>query len=220
MRTLALIPLLLLMLGLLPSCDDEETLSPAYTDYRYDLVTYLGRRGGGEAFEYLGRNDSVAVTLLSQDTLAGTLPHPGQRLLLRYLWADNRAGDTERAITLLGANAIVSDSLRLLGNEAGLLPRHAVKLLSLWRTGPYLNLHCQVEYTGEPRRMALTADSTALPTDTVDLWLVHDVGQSHTQFWRDCYASFYIGMLPCRTARVWINDTVRPLTPFRILPLR
>ena len=72
------------------------------------------------------------------------------------------------------------------------------------------------EYTGHPRQLYLMADGATLDSDTVDVYLVHDLmqGQDSTRFWRNCYGSFYVGEAwykpSCRVMRVHVRDVVRP----------
>ena len=213
--TLRHLPILLLAALLaLAACDKQDDIDRAYTDYRYDIVTYLGQNDAGAVFEYLGHGDSTAVTLRSRVGLSDVKTH--QRVLLRYDFADQQAGD-HRDITVYGCNAIISDSLRQT-QVPDSLPRHEVKLRSLWRTGPYLNLRCQVEYTGKSRTFMLVADANTLASDTVHCYLVHDLRGERPTFWRDCYASFSIGALWKRPSvkcmRVHLNDLTYPGTEY------
>ena len=64
--TLRHLPLLMLTTLLaLAACNKQEDIDRAYTDYRYDIVTYLGQNATGALFEYLGHGDSSAIRLLS-----------------------------------------------------------------------------------------------------------------------------------------------------------
>ena len=89
-----------------------------------------------------------------------------------------------------------------------------MKLRSLWRTGEFINLHCQVEYTSKARTFMLVADESTLANDTVDCYLVHDLRGETGTFWRDCYASFNVGALwkkdYFKCLRVYINDVTYP----------
>lgn len=212
-QTARLLTLLLTCaLTLLASCDKQEDIDRAYTDYRYDIVTYLGQNQQGAVFEYLGHGDSAAVRLQSTVTIDGDIKND-QRVMLRYAFADEVAS-ANRNVNVYGCSAIISDSLRQSQAAPDSLPRHEVKLRSLWRTGDYVNLHCQVEYTGKSRTFMLVADASTLENDTVDCYLVHDLRGERPTFWRDCYASFCIGALwkrsSCRCLRVHVNDVTFP----------
>ena len=217
MKTLRHLPILLLaVLVVLVSCDKQEDIDRAYTDYRYDIVTYLGENGTGAVFEYLGHGDSASVTLQSSvDISKDAQTH--QRVLLRYDFIDQVAGN-RRDITVYSCNAIFNDSLRMTMDGPDSLPRHEVRLRSLWRTGEFINLHCQVEYTGKSRTLMLVADGNTLDDDTVHCYLAHGLRGERGTFWRDCYASFNVGALwkrpSFRCLRVHVNDLTFPDTDY------
>ena len=200
-----------LLLGIV-SCDKQDDIDRAYTDYRYDIVTYLGQNATGALFEYLGHGDSTAVRLQSEVSL-GEDVKTNQRVLLRYDFADQVAS-ANRLINVYGCNAIISDSLRQTQTAPDSLPVHDVKLRSLWRTGEFINLHCQVEYTGKSRTFMLVADGKTLSNDTVYCYLVHDLRGEQGTFWRDCYASFNVNALWHKNTfsclRIWLNDVTYP----------
>ena len=207
--------LLLLALLAVTSCDRQEDIDRSYTDYRYDIVTYLGENDRGAVFEYLGHGDSAAVRLQSRVTVDEVKAH--QRVLLRYDFADKVAA-ASRDIDVFGVSRIISDSLRMTNAAPDSLPQHQVKLRSLWRTGEFINLHCQVEYTNQSRTFMLVADGKTLANDTVHCYLTHDLRGYQGTFWRDCYASFNVGALwkkeTFRCLRVHLNDVTFPDTEY------
>ena len=216
MKYLRHLPILLITAILaLTSCDKQEDIDRAYTDYRYDIVTYLGVNGTGAVFEYLGHGDSASVKLQSRVTVKDVKTN--QRVLLRYEFADKSTG-AERDVNVYGCNGIFSDSLRQTQASPDSLPCQEIKLRSLWRTGEFINLHCQVEYTGKARTLMLVADANTLASDTVDCYLVHDLRGERATFWRDCYASFNVGALwrkdTFRCLRIHLNDVTFPETEY------
>ena len=218
MKVLRHLPLLLLAaLTVLASCDRQEDIDRAYTDYRYDIVTYLGENGQGAVFEYLGHGDSASVTLQSRVSVSEV--KTGQRVMLRYDFDDASAA-SKRDITVYGCNGIISDSLRQAAAPRDSLPHAPIKLRSLWRTGEFINLHCQVEYTGKTRSFMLVADQATLASDTVDCYLVHDLMGVQGTFWRECYASFNVGALWKRQSfhcmRLHVVDMTFPSTEYYI----
>ena len=216
MKHLRYLPILLMaVLSALASCDKQEDIDRSYTDYRYDIVTYLGVNETGAVFEYLGHGDSASVKLQSRVTVKDVKTN--QRVLLRYEFADKATG-AERDINVYGCNGIFSDSLRQTQASPDSLPCQEIKLRSLWRTGEFINLHCQVEYTGKARTLMLVADANTLASDTVDCYLVHDLRGERATFWRDCYASFNVGALwrkdTFRCLRIHLNDVTFPETEY------
>ncbi len=208
--------LLIAALMALASCNKQEEIDRAYTDYRYDIVTYLGQNATGAVFEYLGHGDSAAIRMQSVvDISQDAKTH--QRVLLRYDFADKKASD-QRDINVYNCYTIISDSIRMTMDGPDSLPQHEVKLRSLWRTGEFINLHCQVEYTGKNRTFMLVADGNTLKDDTVHCYLTHGLRGEQGTFWRDCYASFNVGALWKRPSfhclRIHLNDLTFPDTKY------
>ena len=206
---------LIAILMVLVSCDKQEDIDRSYTDYRYDIVTYLGQNDMGALFEYIGHGDSASVMLQSHVSLSDVKTH--QRVLLRYDFLD-KVTSGNRNIDVYGCSAIISDSLRMTMVSPDSTPRHEVKLRSMWRTGEFINLHCQAEYTNANRSFMLVADGNALTNDTVECYLMHDLRGENGTFWRDCYASFNVCAMwhkdSFRCLRIYVNDLTFPATKY------
>ena len=191
------------------ACGDDD-IDRRYTDYRTDIVTYLGGDDNATRFELLRRGDSTALTLLAGISL-GDKVKAGQRVLLRYDWADDATGDTRR-ILAYGVGTIVSDSLRYTVHplDQYLAQMEPIKLMSIWRTGPYVNMRFQAEHTGKSRHFYLLLDSATVAQDTIHCYLVNNTHGDTTYHWRESYASFHVGNAwgrpTCRTMRIHVND--------------
>lgn len=212
---LATAALLVLSMTTITSCDKEDDIDKAYTDYLCDFVTYMGKQADGTtAFELESRDNESVTTLISGDVDIPNGVSEGNRVLLRYAPAGNSNGNSMR-INAYAVNAIISDSLRytIKPLEHYLQDNSPVKMRSLWRTGNYLNFHGQLEYTGKSRHFYLLLDSTTAKRDTVDCYFVHNVFGDTTYHWRECYASIYVGVMwkrpTCRVMRVHIGDETR-----------
>lgn len=113
---------------------------------------------------------------------------------------------------------IMSDSMRVNINPLDTYSRHPIRLLSAWRTGEFINLHGQVEYTGKSRFLYMLVDRDTRMNDTVDAYLIHDLlgtPQDSVYYWREFYLSVNIGNLqkpqaPCHTISLHINDLNNP----------
>ena len=212
---LATTTMLVLLITAMISCDKENDIDKAYTDYLYDFVTYLGKQADGTTtFELESRDNGPVTTLIAGDVDIPKGVDEGNRVLLRYAPAGADNGNS-RHIYAYAVNAIISDSLRytIKPLETYLQGNSPVKLRSLWRTGNYLNFHGQLEYTGKSRHFYLLLDSTTAKRDTVECYMVHNVFGDTTYHWRECYASFYVGVMwkrpSCRVMRVHIGDETR-----------
>ena len=208
---------LLLAVAALSACHGSDDDDPRIVEWRYDFVTYTGYSGSTATFEYLGRGDSAAIVLRASGLDKPGHLATGQRVLLYYTVTGTPSpGVRDVQARYYTSGNVASDSLRVNTKPVEQYAMHPIKLRSLWRTGGYINLRGQVEYTGHPRQLYLMADGATLDGDTVDVYLVHDLmqGQDSTRFWRNCYGSFYVGEAwykpSCRVMRVHVRDVVRP----------
>ena len=208
---------LLLAVAALSACHDSDDDDTRIVEWRYDFVTYMGYSGSTATFEYLGRGDSAAIVLRASGLDKPGHLATGQRVLLYYTVTGTPSpGVRDVQARYYTSGNVASDSLRVNTKPVEQYAMHPIKLRSLWRTGGYINLRGQVEYTGHPRQLYLMADGATLDNDTVDVYLVHDLmqGQDSTRFWRNCYGSFYVGEAwykpSCRVMRVHVRDVVRP----------
>lgn len=206
------------ILFLLLSCSNEKDIDPAYTNYLYDIVTYMGVDARGmETYRMESRTSERAITLLAQGTHAPSDSYIGRRLLLRYNYltpySDN---DTIRQIEAYSAQSIISDSLRYTLNPIALYLRDnsPLRLHSVWRTGNYINMHGQLEYTGRSRHFYMLIDTVTWHDDTVHCYMVHNVFGDTTRHWREFYGSFFVGTVwrdnPQRVIRLHTNDLLHP----------
>ncbi|MDD6686492.1 hypothetical protein [Sodaliphilus pleomorphus] len=208
---------LLLAVAALSACQDRGDDDTRIVEWRYDFVTYMGYSGSTATFEYLGRGDSAAIVLRASGLDKPGHLATGQRVLLYYTVTGTPSpGVRDVQARYYTSGNVASDSLRVNTKPVEQYAMHPIKLRSLWRTGGYINLRGQVEYTGHPRQLYLMADGATLDGDTVDVYLVHDLmqGQDSTRFWRNCYGSFCVGEAwykpSCRVMRVHVRDVVRP----------
>lgn len=212
------IALLATLLAGMAACNDSgDHLATAR--YRYDMVTYKGYADGRATFEYIGRGDSAAITLQASGLSKPQKIKEGQRVLLYYI-VEATPSENLRTVKAKGYtySNVASDTLRVnpLGKAVSDYKMHPVKLHSLWKTGNYLNMRAEVEYTTRQRMLYLLADRNSLDSDTVHCYLVHDLMEAGdtTYFWRTCYGSFYTGNAlqrpNCRVLRIHVNDEINP----------
>lgn len=198
------------MLTALAGCGSDGGDEPE-EPWRYDFVTYLGYADGVAHWQYIGPDDADPVDL--EATMAQpTQLRVGQRVLLSYT-----VTDSAHRINVMGVNSgnVASDSLRVNVRPVEQYAKHPIRLGAIWRTGSYINLRCEVEYTGKPRALYMMADRETLSHDTIDVHLIHDlISADTTYFWRTCYGSFYMGAAfgkqNCRAVRVHVEDLTYP----------
>ena len=205
----------LLAITLAACSDDNEPSGEKQDSFRYDVVTYDGYADGVAQFTFIPRLDAPEITYVGR---LGKQPEikEGQRVLLNY-YVPAEASGSKQDVIINGVSAIFSDTLRFAEKQRiDTISREAIRLASVWRTGNYINLHAEVEYTGKPRWFYMLMDKATWNSDTVDCYLVHNTFGATKYFWRQTYASFYVGgawkKQSCCALRVHINDNVFPDT--------
>ena len=203
-RLVHIVATALLLAGV--ACGGENEVTQSSTHYLYDMVTYVDSNAttGEITWELVGRDHSTTrlrgFTMLAQGT------ERLQRMLLRYNYDDEKAG----TVKVYGTSNVFTDSLRVASQPIDHYAKRPIKTRSMWRTGDYINLHCQVEYTGKARTMTLLLDDATSNRDTVECYLCHDLRTDTAYFWRECYASFNVGNVwkrpQCTTLRVHVID--------------
>lgn len=195
------------------SCRDTEPGSAA-ADVRYDFVTFEQTTADGSLWSYPPRDDAPLISLHATGFAAPDDIKRGERRLMCYS-IDERLADTDWRVGVRYANRMIFDSLRVTSAES-LAERSSepIQLASLWRTGEFINVDCKVQYTGEARKFYLITDEATLGDATLHLYLIDDLNGAEGSFYRQCYASFFIGAVwrraTCEQIVVHVNDTRRP----------
>ena len=194
---------------LLCGCGDDQ---PAAIMTLTDIVTFEGYRSGQPVFTLQKNGDSPLVTLTGTTGHLSQTFSDGERLLLRYL-PQNGEAYTSGPVAVYGTGRINYDKLRT-GAVDG-WDADPVYMYALWRTGPYLNMECGVEYSDTPRLFFLILDETTAGDDIPQLYLMHDMGDAPDRFSRRIYASWDIGALwnleSCRGVTVHLRDSNRDI---------
>ncbi len=209
----------------LVSCDrsHDGNLDSTFETQLVDIVTYTGLDDDKHAtFRLDGRDDDPAVMLYTKVD-APSKVKVNERLLLTYA-INHRAPDRSYCnIDAIGYSRIINDSIRVNAKPLDTYSMRPIKLNSTWRTGEFINLYGQVEYTGNNRFLYMMIDKETKYNDTVQAYLVHDLLGTPADsifYWRDVYMSINIGALkspsaPCRVLRLNINDANNPSVTHR-----
>ena len=197
----------LLALG---SCGNDEAVNSALEDFRLDIVTYKAYSESSALFQYVDRDGSV--TELVANGIAEPEIKRDHRVLMRYKVTNEKHDRAQ--IAVYGITGIISDSLRVNSSPIAQYDMHRIRLRSIWQTGEFINVRCQVEYTGKARSFYLLMDADTAGDEVVDCYLVHNLLDKEPLHWRDCYASFNVAALikrmSCKAIRVHLTDVVRP----------
>jgi len=211
------------LLSLMCACDrnHDGNLDDSYETQLVDLVTYMGVDSDDHAlFRLEGHDDEGSIDLYTSVGPVKNLKE-NHRVLLRY--SIENKGAAAWNITPLSVSKIISDSIRVNINPLDTYEMHPIKLMSAWRTGEFINMHGQVEFTGKSRHFYMMIDRETRGNDTVQAYLVHDLldtPQDSIFYWRDFYLSVNVGVLksdkdPCNTIRLHFNDVNNPEVNFQ-----
>lgn len=194
---------------LLCGCSGDEPAAPMTLT---DIVTFEGYSADQPVFTLQKNGDSPLVTLTATTGQLAQTFEAGDRLLLRYL-PQNGEAYTSGPVAVRGTARINYDQLRK-GSVDG-WDADPVYMYALWRTGPYLNIECGLEYSDTPRLFFLILDETTAGDDIPQLYLMHDMGDAPDCFSRRIYASWNIGALwnleSCRGVTVHLRDSNREI---------
>lgn len=207
------------------SCDrsHDGNLDSNFETQLVDIVTYTGLDQDNHAtFRLDGRDDDPAVMLYTKVD-APSKVKVNERILLTYD-VNHRAPDGSYwDINATGFSRIINDSIRVNAKPLDTYSMRPIKLNSAWRTGEFINIYGQAEYTGKSRLLYMMIDKETKYNDTVQAYLVHDLLGTPADsifYWRDFYLSVNIGALkspsaPCRVLRLNIYDANNPSVTHR-----
>lgn len=165
---------LTLTAGMLGSCSDEETYNESQSAV-YQMVTFTGDSESGATFDYVLDNDNGAVHLYAPKIQMSTAKYEvGDRLIIRYLPVD---GDLLKSgeIKLTGYIRVINSELTTsTSEETDDFKTSSTYLLSMWRTGDYLNYHGKVYYVSEPDTLAFTVDRKTLEDEYPVIHMIYE----------------------------------------------
>ena len=181
--------------------DDSEGFD--YGNFKYDMVTYLGEENDNPIFTFQSYEDSPLNRLIASNIDKPELK-VGQRLLLNYEEITDFGHNTYHVL-VKGMSKVNTDTIMIV-KQATLdtLKRDAVKLGSVWRTGNYLNVRCQVKYTEKPRIMCLATTGSVDDSGMIEAYQIQDLMGAPTYYWLETYFSYYI-------APVWEKNECKGL---------
>ena len=200
-------PILFVVAAALVGCGKDDAYD--FGQFYNDMVTFTGSDNGTARFENIGRGGEKSVLYAKIDTKS---LQQGRRVLLNYVVAENLGKDSYN-VDVHGIVGAVTDTVRS-GSDVDVKQRRMeqIKLRSIWRTGDYINIHCEVEYTEKARTLCVLATKSSMSTNVADCYLVHDTKGAQKFFWRTCYFSVYVGDTfgRCDEINLHINDAINP----------
>lgn len=167
----------------------------------YDIVCFDNQsNNSGATFSLYKPDADVKIEYHDPISRLDTaLVKPGDRLLLGYV-PEGLPYESGR-VRITGYSTISNDALRVSENGVEQEMPHwrsnGIYLYSMWRTGPYLNVHGRLVYSENERTLSLVidrhdvVDEKALPV----LRLIYQSMEHLDNFEREFYASFDISAL-------------------------
>ncbi len=217
--SLFILKIFALLTALSPSgCAGSDSVDGPVDVTTWDIATFTGNSAGHAIFTVSPGNDAPEAVLTAQRAVESDNIKPGDRVYIAYVPADNRPYTTG-PITLSAVTRINQADVEAVNfNPDGGWDNDPVYLLTVWRTGTYLNIYCRLPYSTEPRIFTVTADRATVGTPRPQLYLNHTLPENVNSFSRAYYASFDISAiwnLPATEAVDFhINNSNLPVTTY------
>lgn len=161
------------------ACQDSHD-GPTLAIYS-NVVTFETNTPSGARFTYRAVDDSPEVTLGTSGKLDEAKVAPGTRLLMTYsLPSDASYGEDCLEVQLRGLQFIYTDTVRPVPSPT-LSDMMPVKLLTLYRTGHYLNFTAMMPAV-DHRKYFMVADQATLSRDTVEVYMSTRVADDQPVF--------------------------------------
>lgn len=197
---------------LLAGCVNSNTIDGDIIPVLTDVVTFDGNIDGCARFSFNMIDDSPTINLVGNKELNDENLAPGRRILLSYQYDNGKEAYQSGNITIRAVSLINNGNVGVLPlDELEGWNDDSVYLYSIWRSGCYINIHCRLIYSTEPRRFALVASESSLDADIINLYLVHDLPTPVNSFDRTYFASFNIADVwnrpRCKGIRIHIANS-------------
>ncbi len=194
---------------------EPESVTPSFSD----IVTYEGTGADGAVFTLLPANDNTPITLTTATSVDPKQYEPQSRVYIRYTSLSGKPYQSGEINLSYIAN-INTGALKALDmsqhpdwNATG------VYLYSIWRSGPYINLHARLPYNPEPRKIALVIDKERLDDTDAHLYFMHVTKPEYDTFERDYFMSYdmseFLSEHSPERLTVHVNNTNMPQSEFK-----
>lgn len=203
--------LLFFMLVSLTSCINDDTVDGNITPLYTEIVTFDGNTDDTADFSFNKVDDSPVINLVAGRPVSGDI-EPGTRVFLVYQPLSGQGAYESGAIAIRQVSLINNGRIETADiMSLGRWDNDKVYLYSLWRSGDYINIHCRLPYSSEPRRFSLAALDSTVNEEIVDVYLIHELPEPVNSFERAYYASFNIAEIwnrpSCRGIRVHVANS-------------
>lgn len=213
LRHLLLLPLLILVGLILPSCADEPQAAPS--PLLYDVVEYTSSSTSSTTFTLYSPTTHQPVTLTSTTPVNMGETKQGESLLLAYT-PQSGTSYTSGPVAVAYTARITNDLLKK--TEPKNLVRwdaQPVWLMALWQGGNKVMLRFQIPYSTEPRSFGLIVDDSTIDSPYPTAYLANIPRTLSTpSFQRQYYAAFDLHALwsrpGCKGLKIRANNSANP----------
>ena len=179
-----------------------------------DIAEILEPSGGAARFAVQATEDGEPAIIYVNGLTVNASEFPvGDRALLSYHYPDpTTPAYTSGRVEFDGLGTINNDKLRVDDLENHLdWNATPIYLMSIWRTGGYINISSRLTYSTKKRKFMLLVDKATVDDEVPELYLIHDILDAPDNFTRRNYASFDISALwsreSCHGVRIHIATT-------------
>lgn len=182
-------------LGLIAtSCNtkDDEPVSYLFND----IASFVSSNDNGIVVTLRQENDSPLVTLTFPNQKINGEIKPGTRILIAYTTDSDRPYESGTG-NLYGIGYVYNGELTSATREStNSWQTMQQNLISLWRTGEWINIQTQCTYAQErPKKYDLVVDEATLDDDYPEIHLIYEADESVGADTKLFYASFNIGQV-------------------------
>lgn len=188
LSSLLIVPILALLVC---SCSSKESdPGPIPPDVCYDFVTFVDSNNSGSTFEFRKSGDSPLITLTSTSKIDKSQLAPGTRVIIQYVPSGGQAVYQSGPITLYGIAQITNGSITSASlTDIKSWNSDAIKIITLSRSGQYLDLWAECNLFSKPRRFSIVADESTLADQYPEVYIIVESDNSNGRV-AQLYASF------------------------------
>lgn len=183
---------LLSTMFLLFGCSNDDVDYP--TEYRYvDILTII-KNDQGMILEKVGVNDRGIVKMTSMQWVDAEL-EKGRRVIAEYGVVAENLSQHPMPIKLYQIGYIQFDTIKFQPlREIENSQFSNIEIVSLWRTGDFINMQAEIGYDGKSQSYTISADETTFDQPIVECYLLSK-GEliNDKSIYRHSYGSFYVG---------------------------
>lgn len=187
------------------SCSSKTTSPDTPDNICVDFATFVSTSDEGSVFTLRKNGDSPLVTLTAAVKVDISQLKPNTRVLIQYLPSGGQAPYESGPITLYGIGFIFTGDVE--AQPLATIESWAsdvIKLMSMTRSGEYLDIWAQGNYSTNATKFCLVADEATLDDEYPQLYLVFE-SDNGWGYPHQLYASFTLG-------NVWDRPTCKGVT--------